>query len=75
MNTTFMKGKTGGKQVSVLNEQYTCNIRKGCPFHRYADKLHTAVGALRDHVIITYKVKEGMNPVMARNIDPSALQN
>ena len=69
MAIIFQKGKTGSKKSEVLNEYYTYNVKKGCQFSRYANKLYMSVTALRDHIIGYHKIKEEIDAVTVRNID------
>jgi len=73
LEKTFLKGKKGHRQEEVHDELYTCNVRKDCPFFRYASKLHTCVTALKDHIVDTHKVKEDTDETLARISNPTAL--
>ena len=75
LDKTFLKGKTGHRLEEVKDEYYTCNVRTGCRFNRYASNLHTSTTALRDHIIVHHKIHENSDPKVVRSQQPIGLQN
>jgi hypothetical protein len=75
LDKRFSKSKTGHTQIEVFDKLYKCNIQRNCPFSRYASKLHTSGTALKDHIVVSYKVHKDTDEKLVRSGNLTTLDN